>query len=113
MKYITLITAVAFLAVVTGCTTGSHKVTGTLREPISPEAVMIYSSMPPHAEVIGLISADSFGGATLQDANADALNKLRSEAGQLGANGVVVNTNTTDQPLSGAKLQAKAIYVSR
>ncbi len=111
MKHITLITTLAFLVLITGCTTGKHKVTGTLREPVAPEAVMVYSAMPPHAQVIGLISADSFGGATLEDANHDALEKLRAEAGRLGANAIVVS-GTNDQPLAGAKLQAKAIYVS-
>lgn len=72
---------------------------------------MVYSAMPAHAMVIGLISADSFGGTTLEDADADALRKLKYEAGRLGANGLVLG-NSTDQPLAGAKLQAKAIYVS-
>ncbi|MGC9943354.1 MAG: hypothetical protein ABSE48_16120 [Verrucomicrobiota bacterium] len=111
MKHIGIFAALALLAVVTGCTTGNHKVTGRLRQPVAPEAVMVYSAMPPHAEVIGLVSADSFGGTTLDDANADALEKLRYEAGRLGANGLVLG-KSTDQPLAGAKLQAKAIYVS-
>ena len=111
MKYFALTTTLAFLVFITGCTTGSHKVTGTLREPVPPEAVRIYSSMPPHAQVVGLLSADSFGGATLQDASQDALEKLRNEAGRLGANGIVIGP-ADDTPLAGAKLKAQAIYVS-
>ena len=93
-----------------GCTSGSHKVTGKLRAPVSPEAVKIYSTMPPHAEVIGLVSADSFGGTTLQDANQDALQKLKVEAGQLGANAIVI-VGADDKPLDGAKIKAKAVYI--
>lgn len=111
MKHITLISSLAFLVLVTGCTTGKHKVTGTLREPLPPAAVMVYSAMPPHAQLVGVVSADSFGGTTLQDANQDAVQKLRAEAGRLGANAIVIGT-TNDQPLSGAKIQARAIYVS-
>ena len=111
MKYFALTITLAFLVFITGCTTGSHKVTGTLREPVPPEAVRIYPSMPPHAQVVGLLSADSFGGATLQDASQDALQKLRNEAGRLGANGIVMGA-ADDTPLAGAKLKAQAIYVS-
>jgi hypothetical protein len=110
MKHFALI-PLAFLVFITGCTSGSHKVTGTLREPVPPEAVKIYAAMPPHAEVIGLVSADSFGGTTLQDANQDALQKLRIEAGRLGANAIVIDGGN-DKPLDGAQIKAKAIYIA-
>jgi hypothetical protein len=109
MKHIALI-PLAFLVLIMGCTSGSHKVTGTLREPVPPEAVKIYSTMPPHAEVVGLVSAYSFGGTTLQDANQDALQKLRIEAGRLGANAIVLD-GANDKPLAGAQIQAKAVYI--
>ena len=110
MKNITLAVLVFMTVCIVGCTTTKHKVTGSLHEPVAPEAIMIYKQMPLNSEVIGTISADSFGGATLDEANADALLKLRQEAGRLGANGVVF-ISTNDQPMAGAKVQAKAIYV--
>lgn len=112
MKNITYIITLAVMVFVAGCTTGTHQVTGTLRPPVPPEAVMIYHQMPDHAQVVGTITADSYGGLTLTDANGDALQKLRTEAGRMGANGVVLNA-TNDQPMDGAQMLAKAVYVQR
>jgi hypothetical protein len=103
--------ALAVLVLVTGCTTGSHKVTGKLRPQIPAEEVTVYSKMPAHSTVVGMISADSFGGVDLQQATGDAVNKLKAEAGRMGANGVFIN-GLQDRPLSGAKVNAEAIFVS-
>jgi hypothetical protein len=103
--------ALAVLVLVTGCTTGSHKVTGTLHPQIPAEEVTVYSKMPAHAEVVGMVSADSFGGVDLQQATGDAVLKLKAEAGRLGANGILIN-GLQDRPLGGAKVNAEAIFVS-
>ncbi len=94
-----------------GCATSSHKVTGPLHPQVPPEAVKVYNVMPAHAEVIGMVSADSFGGVDLQQATDDAVVKLKAQAGRLGANGIFIN-GLQDKPLSGAKLNAEAIFVS-
>ena len=108
MKNLTLVVLVLLI----GCSTSSHKVTGTLRPEVPPDAVKVYYTLPPHAQVIGTVTADSFGGVDLQQATADAVTKLQAQAGRLGANGVFIN-GSQDHPLSGAKISGEAIYVSR
>jgi hypothetical protein len=103
--------ALAVLVFITGCTTSSHKVTGTLRPEVPAKAVKVYYALPANAQVIGLVSADSFGGVDLEQATDDAVNKLKTQAGRLGANGVFIN-GSGDKPLSGAKVSGEAIYVS-
>src|SRR6202000_376905 len=85
-----LFSPLMLLVLVTGCASSTHQVTGVKRPSFPPEAVGIYSSMPAHAEVIGFVSANSYDGMTLHQANKDALSMLKTEAGKLGANGVVI-----------------------
>ncbi len=99
------------MLLLTGCATSSHKVTGSLRPELPPEAVKIFHAMPPHAQIIGTVSASSFAGMDLKQATANAITQLQVEAGKLGANGLVLNF-TQDQPLDGATNSAQAIYVS-
>jgi hypothetical protein len=107
MKNLSLIV----LVLIAGCTTGSHKVTGTLRPQVPPQEVKVYTQLPAHSEIVGMISADSFGGVDLQQATDDAVIKLKAEAGRLGANGILIN-GLQNRPLSGAKVSAEAIFVS-
>jgi hypothetical protein len=101
----------AVLLFLTGCATSSHKVTGSLRPELPPESVKIFHAMPPHAQIIGTVSASSFAGIDMKQATANAITQLQVQAGKLGANGVVLNF-TPDQPLDGATNNAQAIYVS-
>ncbi len=101
----------AVLVVAAGCTTGSHKVTGALRPATSAGQVVIYYQMPSHSKIIGRVSADSYGGVTLQNASDDALDQLKLEAGKLGANGVVLD-NFDNVALDGARVRGNAIFVS-
>ena len=107
MKNLTLVVLVLLI----GCSTSSHKVTGTLRKQVPADAVKVYYTLPPRAQVIGTVAADSFGGVDLQQATADAVTKLQTQAGRLGANGIFIN-GSQDRPLSGAKISGEAIYVS-
>lgn len=107
MKNFTL----AVLVLITGCATSSHKVTGALRPEVPAADVKVYYVMPANYQLIGLVTADSFGGVNLQQATEDAVNKLKTQAGRLGANGVFIN-GTADKPLSGAKVNGEAIFVS-
>jgi hypothetical protein len=107
MKNLTL----AVLVLLVGCTTSSHKVTGDLRPSVPPDAVTIYSVMPAHARVIGTVAAESYGGIDLQQATTDAIDRLKIQAGHLGANGLFMDISQ-DKPLSGAKVSGEAIYVS-
>jgi uncharacterized protein YbjQ (UPF0145 family) len=112
MKNITLVVLVFIIGFIAGCSTSTHKATGQLHAPVPTEAVMIYHQMPANAEVIGIISADSYAGMTLDQANTAAMDKLRAVAGRMGANGVVL-TPVADQPMDGAQVKAKAIFVPR
>ena len=96
---------------VAGCTTGSHKVTGALRPATPANQIVVYYQMPPHSKIIGRVSADSYGGVTLQNASDDALDQLKLEAGKLGANGIVLD-NFNDVALGGARVRGSAIYIS-
>ena len=107
MKHLPL----AVLVLLVGCSTSSHKVTGSLRPEVSPDAVKVYYTLPPHSLVIGTVAADSYGGVDLKEATADAVTKLQAQAGRLGANGIFIN-GSQDVPLSGAKISGEAIYVS-
>jgi streptogramin lyase len=102
--------ALAVLILITGCSTSSHKVTGMLRPATASDKIWVYYSMPQSAKVIGTIYADSFNGATLQQASSNALEKLKMEAAKLGANGIVVNPSD-EQALDGAELDGRAIFV--
>jgi hypothetical protein len=99
------------LILLAGCTTGTHRVTGSVRPAISPDQVIVYHSMPAHSRVIGIVTAQSFAGITEQDAKDGALEEVKAEAAKLGANGLVLE-NTNSQALDGAKLLAKAVFVS-
>ena len=101
----------AALMMVAGCTTGSHKVTGALRPATPANQIVVYYQMPPHSKIIGRVSADSYGGVTLQNASDDALDQLKLEAGKLGANGIVLD-NFNDVALDGAHVRGSAIHVS-
>ncbi len=107
MKYILL----TVLALVAGCTTGTHKATGMIGPPNAPKQVAVYYSPPANFRTIGQVSAQSFGGLTSKDASEDALNEMRLQAGKLGANGVLIQNDDT-APLCGAQLRGKAILVA-
>jgi hypothetical protein len=77
----------------TACSTpSSHILTGTPRPPISPSEVKIYSEPPAHYEEIALLDASSQsvfqpGGQKSID---EVIGRLKSQAAQLGANGVIL-----------------------
>jgi uncharacterized protein YbjQ (UPF0145 family) len=107
---------IAFIAMpvaifLAGCATCTHHLTGTERSPVPAEAVYVYPAMPKHAEIIASLSANSYAGITLKQANEDALDQLKSEAGKLGANGIVLRGANEDE-LTGANLRANAFYVA-
>ncbi len=107
MKYLIL----AWVTLIAGCTTGTHKATGVIGPALAPNQVVVFYSIPPNAKTIGEVSAQSFGGLTYQDASDHALKEIRLQAGKLGANGVLIeNSNTA--PLCGAQFHGVAISVS-
>ncbi len=97
-----LILLIIFLFLV-GCAASSHILVGEAREPIAPSNVKVYLDYPEEYEKIALIDAGSnfvlkdpeilF---TWQSKMDKAMERLKIEAGQLGANGIlIVNTDNT------------------
>ena len=97
------------LLLIVGCYPVSHMIVGDTREPISPSEVKIYLDFPEEYETIALIEASSeFAfkdpsiNITWQSKSDKIIERLKMEASNLGANGVVIkNTeNKTKQDVS-------------
>ncbi|MBM6550043.1 hypothetical protein [Marinomonas ostreistagni] len=84
---IAVLTALAL----TGCASGSHVLTGQQRPAIDATQVAVYSQPPQqNYEVVARVEASSSRGVTQQGRMDSALNTLKEEAAELGANGVIV-----------------------
>lgn len=113
-----------------GCVTSQSIVTGTRRAPVAPEQVRVYSASPAGAEEIALVNVDAQGNN--QRVMDRAVAELKTKAGALGANGIVILTAGTIQHTTGSigdfssatglfftrnqtihntKVSAKALYV--
>jgi hypothetical protein len=106
MKFILPILALALL---TSCATGSHVITGNVRPAIDPDGVKIYVTMPANAEVIGLVNSSNIW-LTKQVGMNSVLEKLKSSAGKIGANGVVISEQSNNA-WTGASVSGTAIFV--
>jgi hypothetical protein len=95
------------VAVLSGCVTGAHLVTGKPHSAVVIEAVRIYQEMPPHAELIGTVIAQSIGD---DQASMDrGLKELKCQAAKVGANGLIINA---PQQTPGRFLSSPAIQLS-
>lgn len=83
--------ATALLAI-TACAPSSHILTGTARPPISPTEVKIYMTPPPQFQEIALLDAhaSSAFGPGGQKSVDKLIERLKAQAAQLGANGVIL-----------------------
>lgn len=98
------------IVLVVGCAAGSHIVTGTKRQPVNVESVTIYTAMPTNCLVIGdLTCYDSAPFGTWQKATDRCTKKLKSNAANLGANGLVIVKRYAG--IGGVHFNATAIYV--
>jgi hypothetical protein len=91
--------AIFLVAVVAACAPSSHILVGTARAPIPPDQVKIYSHAPPAFEEIAILSASSKsafepGGQRAMD---KVIERLKAQAAQLGANGVILEGLTDAQ----------------
>jgi hypothetical protein len=82
-----LLATVSFLAV--GCVTGSHILTGSSRPALLPDSVKVYTAVPTHAEVIGIVSSQSRGRPGQGSTDA-CIRELKIQAAKIGANGLVL-----------------------
>ena len=74
------------------CAPSSHVLVGTARPPILPAMVKVYSTPPPRFEEIAVLNASSkslfsAGGQRTTD---KVVERLKAEAAQLGANGIIL-----------------------
>ena len=80
-----------------GCYPVSHMIVGDIREPIFPYEVNVYLDFPEEYEIIALIEASSeFAfkdpsiNITWQSKSDKIIERLKIEASNLGANGIVI-----------------------
>ncbi len=80
------------LAILLAACTGSHVITGTVRAPLDPSQVVIYTVPPPKFEEIAIIDASSqMSLAITEQGNMDVvMQRLKERAAALGANGVLL-----------------------
>ncbi len=99
----------AAVLILTGCATGSHILTGTARPAIAADGVKIYSTMPANAQVIGLVNSEN-GFRYKQPGMNSVTEKIKAEAGKIGANGVVIDQQQNNA-WTGATISGTAIFI--
>ncbi len=74
------------------CAPSSHILTGTARPAIAPADVKIYTTPPVHFEEIALLDASSKSmfGTGGQKSVDKVIERLKAQAAQLGANGIIL-----------------------
>ena len=92
-----MIRRLIILLLIVGCYPVSHMIVGDAREPISPYEVKVYLNFPEEYETIALIEASSeFAfkdpsiNITWQSKSDKIIERLKIEASNLGANGIVI-----------------------
>lgn len=91
--------------ILVSCATGSVIVTGNVRPEISPTEVKIYSEAPLKYETIALLEASADVEITRQMAQDLVMDKLKSQAAKIGANGVLLTA-------TGSQASGSSGYVS-
>lgn len=92
---------------VAGSALADTLVTGQARPAISPESVQIYLEPPAEYEVIGAVSATSGLGFTGQHNLDRATARVRREAAEIGANGIIIDYMGVpggQSPMAGASV---------
>jgi hypothetical protein len=92
-----MIRRLIILSIIVGCYPVSHIIVGDTREPISSSKVEVYLDFPEGYEIIALIEASSeFAfkdpsiNFTWQSKSYKIIERLKIEASNLGANGIVI-----------------------
>jgi hypothetical protein len=92
----------AALALLVACAPSSHVLVGTARPPIAPSLVTVYSQAPQQFEEIAVLNASAksmFNAGGLRSTD-KVVERLKLEAAQLGANGIILEG--FDQTQSGS-----------
>jgi len=98
---------IMLLLAIAGCATGSHIITGKVKPALDPNKVKLYLEPPSEYEVIGIVEASSDVELFTQAAQDRAIQELKKQAAQIGANGVLIQstghqTNTSGYYSGGA-----------
>lgn len=111
MRAYFILFALAFLCALTACTLtrGSSVLIGTSRPAIDPAQVKLYTDLPAEYEKVALLSADSRNDfASQQNLTDAAIQRLKREAAQLGANGILLDGIGNYQVGTGGIITANA-----
>ena len=102
-----MIRRLIILLLIVGCYPVSHMIVGDAREPISPYEVKVYLNFPEEYETIALIEASSeFAfkdpsiNITWQSKSDKIIERLKIEASNLGANGIVIKNTENKNKLN-------------
>jgi hypothetical protein len=101
MLVIALMLAMA-LTTVSGCATSSQMLIGSPRAPLLPSDVRVYTQAPQSFEEIAVLSASrkSVSSAGGERAIEKMIETMRSQAAQLGANGLLLEDFSDSDPVA-------------
>jgi hypothetical protein len=90
------------LTTVSGCATSSQMLTGSPRAPLLPSDVRVYTQAPQSFEEIAVLSASrkSVSSAGGERAIEKMIETMRSQAAQLGANGLLLEDFSDSDPVA-------------
>ena len=101
-----------------GCYPVSHIIVGETRSPISPSKVVVYLEYPEEYDIIARIDAssefafkDPSFDFTWQNKMDKIIERLKIEAAQLGANGLIIE-GTTNQTKKNVSVEENRTSVS-
>lgn len=92
LKRLTPLILVVMSVVMSACASSSHVIVGATRPSIPPDQVKVYSTPPPAFEEVAILSASSDSMFTVggQKSLDKVVERLKEQAGKLGANGVIL-----------------------
>ena len=83
-----ILLVITFALCLSGCATGTHIITGASHPKIKSNQVTIYQFAPAKFEIIGIVNSTTPG---MRQSNMDeAVNVLKEQAAEIGANGILL-----------------------
>jgi hypothetical protein len=97
-----LLLAFALIPTIEGCATSSQVLTGSPRAPVSTSDVRVYTQAPPSFEEIAVLGASrkSVSSAGGERAIEKMIETMKSQAAQLGANGLLLEDFSDSDPVA-------------
>jgi hypothetical protein len=103
-----MLSGLALALFATGCATGTRVLIGTARPVVNADCVKVLAWIPEKSETIGIVSASTT--AFKQNGMDACVKKIKKEAGEIGANAVVI-TGQKNNAWTGTEINGTAIYV--